>query len=75
MLTTNVQLPGAEDYESQMAMHTSTENIEISLASKLKKRLSDLTRAHGLLDHGKERKHAVKGSGTIVIIMSNKENT
>ena len=43
-----------------MVIHTSTENIDISLASGFKKNLSDPTRAHGLLYCGKDRKHDSK---------------
>ena len=60
MLMTTVQLPGVAAYDSQMVMHTSTTNTYISLAWKFKKNLSDPTRAHGLLDHGKDRKHSSK---------------
>ena len=60
MLMKNVQLPGAEAYESQMEIHTSTANTEISLARKFQKHLSDPTQAHGLLYHGKGRKFASK---------------
>ena len=34
MLMTNVQLPGASAYYSQMTIHTSTSNTDITLASK-----------------------------------------
>ena len=55
MLMKNVQLPGASSYDSEMAMHTSTSNIDISLSRGFQKHLSDPTLAHGLLDHGKDR--------------------
>ena len=34
---TTLQLPGAEDYEQQMEMHTSTENTDISLSRVFEK--------------------------------------
>ena len=64
MLMTTVQLTGAEDYESQMEVHTSTENKDISLAREFQKHLSDPTWAYGLLDHGKGRKLASKQKWT-----------
>ena len=56
MLMTTVQMPGASAYDSQMAIHNSTANTDIILAREFKEHLSDPTWAHGLLDHGKERK-------------------
>ena len=41
MLMTTVKRPGAESYESHMAMHTSAANTDISLARKFQKHLSD----------------------------------
>ena len=60
MLMTTVQMPGAEVYNSQTEIHTSTAKTDISLASEFQKHLSDPTRAHVLLDQGKEIKHAIK---------------
>ena len=60
MLFTTVQLPGAETYESQMVIHTSTSRTDTSLARELQKHLSNPTRSHDLLDHGKDRKRASK---------------
>ena len=60
MLIITMQLPGEEAYELQMAMHTSTENTDISLAREFQKHLSDPTQVHGLLDHGKDRKRSSK---------------
>ena len=57
MLMTTVHLPGVEDYDSQIEIHNSTANKDISLARELKKHISDPTRAHVLLDHNKDRKH------------------
>ena len=60
MLLKTVQLTGEKSYEPHMAMHTSTTNIDISLEGKFQKHLSDLTWAHGLLDHGIDRKSYCK---------------
>ena len=60
MLITTVQLTGASDYDSQMLMHTSTENTDISLSREFQKHLSDPIWAHGLLDHSKDIKCASK---------------
>ena len=47
-----VRLRGAADYDSQ----TSTANTDISLAREFQKHISDPTRAHILLNHGKDIK-------------------
>ena len=64
MLNTTVQMPGASSYDSQMEIHTSTKNTDINLAREFQKHISDPTRAHGLLDNGKDRKNASKGKCT-----------
>ena len=51
MLMTNVQLPGAESYDSQISIHNSTANTDMSLVRDFQKHISDLTQAHGLLYH------------------------
>ena len=56
MLMTNKRLPGAAAYDSQMAMNTSTENIDISLASEFQKHLSYPAHTNVVIDHGKDRK-------------------
>ena len=60
MLMKTVQLTGAADYYSQMAMHTSTANPGIILARDSQKYISEKTRAHGLLDHSNYKKFASK---------------
>ena len=59
-----VKLPGAEDYDSHMEMHTSTTNTDISLARESQKHISDPTRAHDLLDHGNDRNFSSNGKWT-----------
>ena len=56
MLTKAVQLTGAASYESQMKMHTSTLNTDISLAREFQKHLSYSKRKNGVMDQGKDRK-------------------
>ena len=60
MLMTDLQLPGGATYDSQREMHTSTLNMDISLAREFQKRLSDPTPAYGLMDHVKYRKRSSK---------------
>ena len=64
VLTTTVKIPGTEDYDSQTEMNTSTENKDISLAREFQKYLSDPTRSHVLLYHGKYRKRSIKRKWT-----------
>ena len=59
-LMTTVQLTNTAAYDSHMVIHTSTANTDICLERKFQKHISDPTWAHGLLDHGKDRKLASK---------------
>ena len=52
--------PNTLKNNSQMVMHTSTENSDISLAKASEKLILDPSCAHGLINHGKERKRASK---------------
>ena len=56
MFMTTVKLPGAATNYSHMVIHTTMSNIDTSLAKVFQKHLSDLTRAHGLIDHRKYSK-------------------
>ena len=53
---TNVKLPSAAADDLHMVIHTSTRNKDIRLAREFQKYISEPTRAHGLLDHDKDRK-------------------
>ena len=53
-----VQLPNAATKNTQMVIHTSTENAYISLTKEFRKHLSDPSHAHELIYHDKYRKHA-----------------
>ena len=55
MLITTVQLPGESTNNSQFAMYTSNINTYIIIEMGCQKHISDPTRAHGLVDHGKDR--------------------
>ena len=69
-----VQLPATSAYYSQVKMHTSTTNPDISLARGFQKHISNPTWAHGLLYHGKEENVTVNGNGLSVSIMPKTEN-
>ena len=56
MLMISVQRPVAASYESQVEIHTSTTNTEISLAREFQKHISYPTWSHGLLDLGNDIK-------------------
>ena len=58
MLMTTVQLPNGATNNSQMVMHASTENVDISLAKQSQKHISDPSLAHILIDHGKDIKRS-----------------
>ena len=75
MLMKNVQFPGAEDYESQMAMHNSTANTENSLAREFQKIFQTQYRHMDCCIMARTEDAPVNGIGLIVIIMSKKENT
>ena len=70
MLTTTVKLLGAAVYDSKIVLNTSTVKIDIILERESQEHLSDPTRAHGLLDHGKDRNVQVNRSGLIMGITS-----
>ena len=56
MLITTVQLHVEETTNSQLVMHTSMSNTDISLAREFKKHISYSTRAHDYIDHVNYRK-------------------
>ena len=56
MLITNVQFTNISGYDTQMAMYTSTQKEDISLARKFQKLLSNPTNKNGVIDLGKYRK-------------------
>ena len=55
-LMSKVQLPGSVRFDSQIKMHTGTENIYVSLAQEFKDHLKEEHRQNGVIDQGKPRK-------------------
>ena len=53
MLMTIVQLTVAEAYDTQIVMHTSTGNKDISLARVFQKNILDPSHKNGVVDQGK----------------------
>ena len=53
MLMTRVQLTVAEAYDTQIVMHTSTANKDISLARGFQKNILDPSHKNGVVDQGK----------------------
>ena len=55
-----MKLPGSRWFYKQMAVHTATQNVDVSLALKFQKQLSNTSHKHGILDHVKQTKNANK---------------
>ena len=51
-----VQLPGSVRFDSQIKIHTGTENKDLSLAHEFKNCLEEEHRQNGAIDQGKSRK-------------------
>ena len=49
----NVQLPGSFRFDSQIKIHTGTENKDLSLAKEFKDHLEGQYRQNGVIDQGK----------------------
>ena len=64
MFMTTLQITGAEAYESQMEMHTSTSNTYISLTRGFQTHISYPTRKNDVMDQVKERKRSNKQKWT-----------
>ena len=60
ILMTIVKLHCADTNNSQMIMNTSMIITDISIARVFQKYITDSTRSHGLIDHGKYRTRASK---------------
>ena len=52
-LMSNMQLPGAAFYYTQMVIHTGTRTSDVSLASEFQKHLYTVAHKHGVIDQGK----------------------
>ena len=55
-LMTNFQLPVSKQFDTQMTLHTATQNTDVSLALEFLKHLSNESQKHGIIDHGKYKK-------------------
>ena len=55
-LVSKVQLPGSVRFDSQIKIHTSTENKDVSLAKEFKDHLEGDHRQNGAIDQVKSRK-------------------
>ena len=51
-----VQLPGSVIFDSQIKMHTGTENKDVSLAKEFKDHLEEEHHQNGAINQGKSRK-------------------
>ena len=60
MLMKAVKVPVVSNNDSQMVIHNSRSNTDISLATEFQKNISDPKCAHSLIDHRKDRKRASK---------------
>ena len=55
-----VQLPGSKQFDAQIPVHTSTLNTDVGLSLGFKRHLSNESRKHGFIDHGKHKKRSSK---------------
>ena len=55
-LMSKVKLPGSVRFDSQIKIHTGTENKDVSLAREFKDHLEGEHRQNGVIDQGKSRK-------------------
>ena len=55
-LVSKVQLPGSVRFDSQIKIHTGTENKDVSLAQEFKNRLEEEHRQNGAIDQENSRK-------------------
>ena len=58
-----VQLPGSVIFDSQIKMHTGTENKDVSLAKEFKDHLEGEHCQNGAIDQGKSRKIFMERNG------------
>ena len=59
-LMSKIQLPGSVRFDSQIKIHTGTENKDVSLAKEFKDHLEGEHRQNGAIDQGKPRKRFMK---------------
>ena len=63
-LMSNVQLPGSVRFDSQIKIHTGTENKDVSLAQELKNHMEEEYRQNGAIDQVKPRKRFMERKWT-----------
>ena len=59
----NIQLPGSKTFDSQIIMHSCTQNNIVSIAEQFQKYMPKDHRKHGYIDQGNIGKEAVKENG------------
>ena len=63
-LMSKVQLPGSVRFDSQIKIHTGTENKDVSLAQEFKDHLEEEHQQNGAIDKGKSRKRFMERKWT-----------
>ena len=63
-MISKVQLTGSVRFDSQIKMHTGTENKDVSLAHEFKNHLEEEYRQNGAIDQGKSRKRFMERKWT-----------
>ena len=63
-LMSKVQFPGSVIFDSQIKIHTGTENKDVSLAKEFKNNLEEEHRQNGTIDQGKPRKRFMERKWT-----------
>ena len=64
----NVKLTVSERFGTKMSVHTATQDTVVSLAQESQKHLCNISRKHGILDHGKQKISGEKSGQTGSII-------
>ena len=72
ILISNMQVPGSRGYDNLMAIHTSTNREEVSIARQCQEHLSETTRKNGVIDQGNYINRRVNINGMIVSIVLKK---
>ena len=68
-LMVTVQLPGSKRFDTQMEVHTETQNTDVSLSQEFKKHLSNKQIKPGIIDNRKHKKGQVNKIGKSDSIM------
>ena len=59
-----VQIPGSKTFDSQIIMHSTKPNNDVSLAKEFQKHISKEHWKHGVIDQGKYKKEPLKREST-----------